>query len=90
MLLCFPQHVIVALGVQVLAASEDVVVVDAVVHQVAAVVVHLLPLPRVDAVGPGLVHLGVDGEETAGIAGDAVPLSPHLLLLGGTTEIFPQ
>ena len=87
MLLCLPQHVIVALGVEVLAASEDVVLVDAVVHQVTAVVVHLLPLARVDTVGPGLVHLGVDGEEPAGIAGDAVPLPPHLLL-AGTTEIF--
>ena len=87
MLLCLPQHVIVALGVEVLAASEDVVLVDAVVHQVTAVVVHLLPLARVDTVGPGLVHLGVDGEEPAGIAGDAVPLPPDLLL-AGTTEIF--
>ena len=87
MLLCLPQHVIVALGVEVLAASEDVVLVDAVVHQVTAVVVHLLPLARVDTVGPGLVHLGVDGEEPAGIAGDAVPLPPDLLL-AGTTKIF--
>ena len=80
----FRQHLEIPLRPLRDAANLD----NAVVHEVAAVVVHLLPLPRVDTVGPGLVNLGVDREETAGIAGDAVPLSPHLVLLAGTTEIF--
>ena len=88
MLSCLPDHVVVILRVEVLPAPISVVVVDPVVHQVTAVVVHLLPFPRVDAVAARTVHLGVDGEQPAGVAGDAVPVAPDLLLLSQTTEIY--